>query len=105
TRAVSASTVSRASRGPISFLLTSLSLRHPSTGRSMRSLVSFRREIVSENGAVFHHEDDFLDRVDILGRIAVDGDNVGKFAGLNRADAIGPIQQFRASNRRCLQSF
>ena len=60
-----------------SFLLTSLFLRHPSTGRSVCSLVSLRREIVFEDGAVFHHEDDFLDRVDILRRIAVDGDNVG----------------------------
>ena len=71
----------------------------------MRSLVSLWREIVFEDGAVFHHEDDFFDRIDILRRIAVDGDNVGKFAGLDRADPIGLVQQFRASNRRRLQSF
>jgi hypothetical protein len=34
------------------------------------SLVSLRLEIVFENGAVFHHEDNFFDRVDILRRIA-----------------------------------
>src|SRR5262249_21979894 len=71
--------------------------KHLSTGRLVRSLVSLWREIVFEDDAVFHHEDDFLDRIDILRRIAVDGDNVGKFAGLDRADPIGPVQQFRAS--------
>ena len=71
----------------------------------MRFLLNLRRKIVLEDGTVFHHENDFFDRVDILCWIAVDGDDVRKFAGLDRADAIRPVQQFRPSDRRRLQSF
>jgi hypothetical protein len=52
---------------------------------------SFRTNIVLDRHPIFHDENDFLNRVDVLGRIAIDGDNVGELSGLDRADAIGPF--------------
>src|SRR5262245_5452740 len=46
--------------------------------------------LLLHNDPAFHHPFDALELGDILGRIAVDGDQVGVFARLDSADAVVP---------------
>ena len=52
-------------------------------------LVSF----VFVDDAGLHDEVDVLEELDVLERVAVDGDDVGPFAGFDRADVVGPAHE------------
>ena len=55
------------------------------------------------NDAAFHHESDVAKRLDVRGRIALHGDEVGEQAFMHAAEAIALAQDLRADRRRSEQ--
>ena len=51
------------------------------------------------NAPAFHHQPNFSQPCDVLGRITLNGDDVGLVANLQRADAVGEPKRF--GSQRC----
>lgn len=59
--------------------------------------------IAAVDHATFHHEADFLYYADVFDRIAGDGNDVGKIAGLEGANLILPTEELCAIEHVCLE--
>src|SRR5436190_20968158 len=59
----------------------------------MTTILFTRRAVMADDHAAFHHERDTFEQTNILGGIALDGDDVGESSRLERTDAVGPSEE------------
>src|SRR5580700_528301 len=61
---------------------------------SERACASMRSEVIPDHLPILHHKSNSLQLGNIGDRISRNGDEIGKFPGLNRAHAVLPAQHF-----------